>query len=387
MIRLRLAALLLSLVLPVFARPAYAQPRTVRISAAGDLVLNPHAMASIADDGEAGYQNLVRGYGSVLSDDSINFVNLEQPLVRDVNELDPGWPRQDTSRPRRSPILGTDPALADALAEAGVHVAGLANNHAYDQGRRGLLRTLEELTRVGMRGVGAGATREDAYAPVVIERDGVRVAFVGFTDFFNRQARDRGDAAAARLGSEERVEASLAAARAQADVVVAAVHWNRDFVTRPGRTQRRRARALVDAGADIILGTGPHVLHSVERLESPRGQAVVAYSLGNVISGMGRTYRIGHPPRGFIHPANVTPEARDGAVLRLSVSVDEGTIQIDSVEAVPLWTENNWLAHRRHQEPHRITVTPLAAAAEDVRGERWPLVQRALGDDVTLVER
>lgn len=146
--------------------PGAAFESVVTIAASGDLVLNPHAMRAIEDDGEDGYDNLLAGYAAALEEEEIAFLNLEQPLVDDRMPLDPGWPRQDTSRPRRSPVLGATPPLADALARAGVDIVSVTNNHAYDQGRRGLSRTLEELRRVHVEPVGAGATVEDAYGPV-----------------------------------------------------------------------------------------------------------------------------------------------------------------------------------------------------------------------------
>lgn len=378
---------------PIAEAPPPAEPETVadetpapspfvRLSAAGDLVLNPHAMRAIEDEGS--YAPLLEGYAAAVAPEEIAYVNVEQPLVNDEVPLDPGWPRQDTSRPRRSPVLGATPPLADALAEAGVDVAGLANNHAYDQGHVGLARTMAELRRVGIASVGAGTDTDAAYAPVVIEQDGRRIAFVAFTSFFNQHPTD-GGALAARLGEDERVLAAIADARQRADLVVAAVHWSRDFAMEARDSERRRARELVDAGADVILGTGPHVLHAVERVESPRGEAVVAYSLGNVGSGMGRTYRLGHAPTRYIHPANVRPEARDGVVLRIAIELDGGEVRAESLEGVPLWAQNNWLAHQRDGAPHRIRIRRLADVEAAVRDERLPVIRAALGD-LPLVE-
>lgn len=375
--------------LPAEPEPAAEPPepsRVVTIAASGDLVLNPHAMRAIEDDGEEGYENLLRGYAAALEEDEIVFVNLEQPLVNDRVPLDSGWPRQDTSRPRRSPILGTTPALAEALAAAGVDVLSVANNHAYDQGRAGLARTLEEIERVGLLGVGAAAgegAADGAYEPVVVEAHGVRVAFVAFTEFVNQRPTDGAPARVARL-NEERVRSSLERARASADLVVASVHWSRDFLTEARPGERRHARRLIEEGADVILGTGPHVLHRVERQQSARGEAVVAYSLGNVVSGMGRTYRVGHRPRAFVHPANVTPEARDGVILRIRIRLDNQQIVVESIAAEALWTRNSWLAHRYEDAPHRVAVERLAEVDADVRAERRPLIAAALGDAVTL---
>lgn len=371
---------------PAPAPPAPPPEPVVTIAAAGDLVLNPHAMRAVLDDGDDGYANLLAGYAGALRADDVAFLNLEQPLVDDLVPLDPGWPRQDPSRPRRSPVLGATPPLADALSGAGVDVVSVSNNHAYDQGYRGLARTLEELARAGVPAVGAGPDADAAYAPLVLERAGVRIAFVAFSEFFNQHPSGEADAIAARV-EDARVEASLARAREVADLVVVSIHWSRDFLDAVAPTERRHARRLVEQGADVILGTGPHVLHEVERLPSPRGEAVVAYSLGNVASGMGRTHAVGQRPRGFIHPANVTPEARDGVVLRITARVEDGAIAIAPLTAVPLWTDNNWLAVQRDEAvPHRVRVVPLASVDPALRAERLPRIARALGDAATLEE-
>jgi poly-gamma-glutamate synthesis protein (capsule biosynthesis protein) len=179
---------------------------------------------------------------------------------------------------------------------------------------------------------------------------------------------------------------ALSGARAHADVVVVAVHWGRDFASGPRGDLRGLADELVGAGADVVLGSGPHVLHTVERRESARGDAVVAYSLGNFVSGMGRAYRVGHPPRSVRHAANEVPEALDAVMLEVSVARTDERIRIAPLHATPLFTDNNWMAHRESggSLPNLIRVRTLADMPPDVRAERAPIIARALGPEVTL---
>lgn len=370
---------------PVRAQPPAAvrtsAPRVARIAAAGDLVLNALAMRAVLADPE-GYDRLLSGYAAAIDESEIAYINLEQPLVNDVVPLDGGWARQSPSRPRRSPVLGATPALADALARAGVDVVSLANNHAYDQRREGLARTLEALERARLAAVGAGSTSDEAYAPRVVSQGSLRVAFVSASEAFNQRPAGTG-AVAAYLGDQARVDAALARARERADVVILAVHWSRDFEPSVRGSERSLARRFVERGADVILGTGPHVLHAVERLPSPRGEAVVAYSLGNAASGMGHSYRPGRAIPRSVHPANVAGEARDGAVLHLEIAVST-TIRITRIEADALWTENNYLTHQASGEPHRVLARRLRECDASVRDARLPIVRRALGPEVTL---
>jgi hypothetical protein len=97
---------------------------------------------------------------------------------------------------------------------------------------------------------------------------------------------------------------------------------------------------------------------------------------------MGRAYRLGHPPRGIVHPANALPEGRDGIVLQVDVTRgSDGAIAITEVSGTPLWMENDFLDH---PEAPTIRAVRLAAAAPEVCAERLPIVRRALGDVVRL---
>ena len=362
--------------------------------ATGDLVLNPVAMDSIdaeGDDHGAAYDALLAGYRRIVAaspSPRLAYVNLEQPLVQSINRLDGGWPAADTSRERRAPTLGATPPLADALARAGVDVVGLANNHAYDQDHAGLRTTASLVAEAGIAYAGAGRDLTEAFAPAWIDAGGCRVAFFSFAEAFNRRARDEPRFPVAHLAYEGRAQAAVAAARPNADVIVVATHWGRDFARSVRRVHRELTRSLVDAGADVILGTGPHVLHQAQRLESPRGRAAVAFSLGNFASGMGRLYRVGHPPRDRRHPASTAAEGRDGVVLRLPIRVRGPRIEVGALSGVMLHTDNNWLAHRQDEDsvPHHIRVRPLSAMPEAWRRERAPRIRAALGDEVTAGE-
>ena len=212
------------------------------------------------------------------------------------------------------------------------------------------------------------------------------MAFFSFTEHFNRRADDDPPFVAAHLARETQAMAAIVGARRNAHVVVVAVHWGRDFAAAPRGDLRALATHLIDAGADVVLGAGPHVLHPVERVASPRGDAVVAFSLGNFVSGMGRAYRVGHPPRSVRHAANEVPEALDAVLLEVPVTSAGGRIAIAALSATPLFTENNWQAHRASSGalPHLIRVRGLADMPAEVRAERAPIIARALGPDVTL---
>ena len=182
--------------------------------------------------------------------------------------------------------------------------------------------------------------------------------------------------------------AALERARASADVLVVSIHWSHDFWDEPTIAQRRRAQLLVDHGADLILGHGPHVLHAVERLSSPRGDALCAYSLGNLISNQGMRYRAGRTSYPGAHRATWEPASRDGVWLRTTFAREGDRLRIAQVEGVPLFTYNNYLARLARTEPAEdIRIQRLSTVTDTaLREERRAAIARALGPVVTLID-
>ncbi len=227
----------------------------------------------------------------------LRFVNLEGPLSDQKGETQSPWNLLTFTGP---------PAGAGALARAGVDVVSTANNHAWDYGHRALVETLDDLDGAGVRHAGTGRDAAAASAPVILERNGIRVAFVAVTDIWNLGSLRTHKAAAFVAGAdEELLAASVAALRAEraADVVVVSYHGGVEYVHLPLPRARRILRAAIDAGADVVLGHHPHVLQGIEW---HRGRPIL-YSLGNLLMRLSQTER---KPTGYL--ARVTIR-RDGA--------------------------------------------------------------------------
>lgn len=353
-----------------------AQRAPVVIAGGGDVLAHIRVVRAARAHG---WDRVLSGLRELVRPTDAAFANLETPLSEE-RPVESGSP----------PILGAPEALAAGLANAGIDVLSIANNHAWDQWARGAERTVTAVRAANMGAIGAGPTREDAFAPFVIERGGTRIAFLAITERVNGgPGNSPPEALIARWDDDAVVRAALERARAQADVLVVSIHWSHDFVMRPNGAQRRRAAFLVEHGADVILGHGPHVLHVVERMPSPRGDAVCAYSLGNLVSNQGLRYRVGRRAAPGAHPATWLPTSRDGAWLRVEVSASGGRVVIARLEAVPLFTANNfWEMERDRALAPDIFVQPLAQVADvPLREERRPIIAATLGPAVTLVDR
>ena len=207
-------------------------------------------------------------------------VNLETTLTR-------------TDRYTGYPCFRSPAALADALRDAGVDVAVLANNHCCDGGGAGVHTTVAELRRCGIRHTGVFTDSLDRAAnnPLWLEHCGVRFALLNYTYGTNGIPVPEG--VRVNLIDTVRMAADLAAAReGSPDCIAVCIHWGNEYERQANAEQRRLARFLRRNGADLIVGSHPHVVQPFETDSSH----VVLYSLGNFVSRRpipcsGRTWR------------------------------------------------------------------------------------------------
>lgn len=179
-----------------------------------------------------------------------------------------------------------DPAAAAVLRAANVRCVSLANNHALDFGRDGLLETLEVLRRAGIGWAGAGRDAVEAAAPAVFDAAGIAVGVVAFTDNEPPFAAGpdlpgtnylRIDTGRSTL---ERVGGSLAEARSRgARLVVLSLHWGPNMRSAPPEAFRDFAHAAVALGADVVHGHSAHVFQAVE---VHRGRSIL-YDTGDFL--------------------------------------------------------------------------------------------------------
>jgi poly-gamma-glutamate capsule biosynthesis protein CapA/YwtB (metallophosphatase superfamily) len=142
-----------------------------------------------------------------------------------------------------------------------------------------------------MAAIGAGRDLADARASRVVERLGLRVAFVGFSDIGPASFAAGPNRPGTAFASDGAIRAGVRAARRRGDVVVAVFHWGVERARRENARQRHFAAVALAAGADAVIGHHPHVLQPVRR----HGRRVVAYSLGNFVwsAGSAATARTG----------------------------------------------------------------------------------------------
>jgi poly-gamma-glutamate capsule biosynthesis protein CapA/YwtB (metallophosphatase superfamily) len=247
--------------------PVAVTVRPLRLASVGDINLGDAPGAAIATEGPR-YPWV--SVGRALRGADIAFGNLECAISK-----------RGSPFPKQYNFRGTPQALAGLRRHAGIDVLNLANNHVGDFGPRALLDTVRGVERLGMLAVGAGPGLRRALRPQVVERLGLRVAFVGFSNILPLEFAAAPDRPGIAWATPEAVGQAVRAARRRADVVVATFHWGIEKAPYETAEQAELARAAAAAGAQLVIGAHPHVLQPLRRT----GSALVAYSLGNFVFG------------------------------------------------------------------------------------------------------
>jgi len=177
------------------------------------------------------------------------------------------------------PCFRTPRSYADALKKAGFDVLTTANNHALDGGASGVRNTAAYLDKLKLAHTGT-----DNDGPAIVEHDGVKIAYLAYT--YATNGIHSPFAGAVNRIDLARMKKAIASARKKADLVIVCPHWGVEYTSAPRAATVTLAKALIDAGADLILGSHPHV---VQPVRTYKGHYIV-YSMGNFVSGMSVTY-------------------------------------------------------------------------------------------------
>ncbi|HKS92605.1 MAG TPA: CapA family protein [Tepidiformaceae bacterium] len=251
------------------------------LAAVGDIMLARSIGERVLADGPS---VVFAGVEPQLSSADITVGNLETSISDEGTPAAKGY------------TFRAPPATAAALKAGGFDVISQANNHALDYGPAALADTRRLVQAQGIDVVGAGAGLAEAVKPAILERNGLRVAFLGFVDTQAEGSYSEADWAATAStpgvawATPNTIRTAVQAAKTEADVVVVMLHAGVEYATEPTALQETLAEAAIDAGAALVLGAHPHVLQPVVAYHG----GVIAFSLGNFVFD------------GFDPPANTT---------------------------------------------------------------------------------
>ncbi len=173
-----------------------------------------------------------------------------------------------------------DPKTLEGLTFAGIDIVSFANNHVWDWGRDAFLDSLARLSRADIEYVGAGEDFTQSHTAKIIERNGLKVAYLGYTNLLPVSLRRVESAPSVAGIDSDQIAIDIQDARERgADIVVTTFHWGEEYETKHNNFQQSVAYSAIDAGSDFVIGHHPHVVQETEYYKD----SFIAYSLGNLI--------------------------------------------------------------------------------------------------------
>lgn len=239
-----------------------------RLAAMGDVMLARDVGRHYAEAPDDFRMDDVRG---VLETFDLVCLNLENPVAANGSP-DPVQDPHVTFRAR--------PDTLNVLKRLGVKLVSLGNNHMLDFGETALAETLELLEAAGIKWVGAGRNYEEANRPLLMECNRRKIAFLSYAFIYSANTRMAGrNRAGVSDHRLSRILPRIKELKRNGFDVIVLVHWGQEYSFYPLPYQMRQGRRMLDCGASLIIGHGPHYPQGIESY----GEASIVYSLGNFI--------------------------------------------------------------------------------------------------------
>ncbi len=249
-----------------------------------------------------------------LSSADLTFGNLENPVSargKDVGSIY---------------SFRADPRVLDGLSGAGFDAVSIANNHIWDWGADALSDTAELLLQKGIVPVGAGRDYAEANDVRIIERNGMKIGLYAYTNLLPKSRAASEHAPGLSEFDEEKILDRIRTdkEKKKTDISIVSMHWGEEYAKEADAFQKRFARKLIDAGADIVVGHHPHVPEEAEWYEGK----LILYSLGNLVFDQNFS---ADTMSGLIARVRITPAGMEADFFKSSLDKE---YRIETIEPV-----------------------------------------------------
>ena len=242
---------------------AFAQPETIRLIFAGDIMLDDGPGKTIAAGGDP-----LAPFADILKDADFRIGNLECSIATSGKSFD-----------NKIYSFRADPSVTRVLQNR-FDALSLANNHSGDFGQEAFVETMQHLDNASLRHFGGGRNLSEAHKPLWIEQKGMRIAVLAYNEYKPRSFEAGADWPGIAWSEDAQVIADIRAAKAAgADHVIPFMHWGWEREATPSERQRSLARRMIDEGVTAVVGGHPHVTQGAEIY---KGKPII-YSLGNFV--------------------------------------------------------------------------------------------------------
>ena len=251
------------------------------------------------------------------------------------------------------PLFNAPEHLAVDLKELGVDIMTTANNHTLDMGLDGLKSTLKYLDKASISHTGTARSKKEQNQILFQDLNGIKTAFLAFTYGTNGISKPKGKDFCVNLIDKKLMKAQIKKAKEEgAEAIVVSMHWGIEYQTKQNAQQESLAKFLIKNGANVILGSHPHVLQQMKMVttkeKGKRKEGLVIYSQGNFFSA--QTY----------------PNTRNTAIFKVELKKDGLTNEVSVTKAsyVPIYVYDN-----RSYDKDRYKLLDLNAIIKDYRNK------------------
>ena len=320
--------LLLTPLLPTCMNKENPNPQTITISLAGDTMLGRLVNEKLKDND---YRYIWGNILPALHKNNLNLVNLETTFTKSSKAV----PKVFNFK--------SDPKNVAALIEANIHAVSVGNNHILDFKVEGLQETIQTLDNAKIVHVGAGTNNKQANEPVIIERNGIKVGILGYTDYDHDWAAGPNKPGVNYLGigDIQKVKEDISKLRKDVDIIIASIHWGPNMRQRPPKEFQEFAHQMIDAGVDIIHGHSAHIFQGIEQYKGK----LILYDTGD-----------------FVDDYRIDPKLRNDQSFLFNVTVSKDGIQ--DLKLLPLIIGNLQVNKATGKEREKIIEKMKKLSAE-----------------------
>jgi len=318
--------------------------QTITLTAAGDCLMhNTQIWSGLMSDGSYCFDTFFSEIRDLIEEGDYSLTNFEAPMAGPASGYT-GYP-----------LFNSPDAMAQTFKKAGFDLIITANNHALDRGYRGAIRTLEVLHSAGLDTVGTYKSEEDSRTFLIKDIKGVKVGFLAYSYGTNEIPVPDEHPYLFNFLDKDKMLADIKKLRPQVDVLVLVLHWGVEYSSKPTAEQEIMAREFLRAGADVILGSHPHVIQTMEVIKMGEKNKFVIYSMGNFISHQ----------RGM--------ERNSGVILKIKFSKDfkSGNIFLKEVSYTPTYSH-----HYYESGKMKFRVVPVEETMQKIEEGKEPYLNR-----------
>lgn len=238
----------------------------VKLLFAGDVMLARGVAKSVANKFNDNFSLLFENIKDYLASFDFVIVNLEGPVSDRGNRIGGKYSFRMNNK------------VIKQLADVNIRIFNLANNHIFDYNYQAFNDTLDNINAHNSFYFGVGLDIEQANRGLILEKNGIVIGFLGFTQFL-----EHFKAQISRPGilflNIDNLKTAIINLRNKVDFLVVVFHWGEEYKNYPNNYQRQLARKAIDLGADLVIGHHPHVVQTIEKYKDK----FIFYSLGNFI--------------------------------------------------------------------------------------------------------